>query len=161
MAINYSLYPKYSRPGDKKSKKKLYAAAQCLGVCTTKQLMKLASKRSKSCDEPLVGAVLDTVAKCVKEMLLQGMRVNMGDLGTLYCVINGTGADTPEDFTVAGNIRGLTVRWEPSKYFENLHREAKYKRVPRRSTQRRGRRKNNQELQAKLDASNKKPEAEE
>ncbi|MCD8284861.1 MAG: hypothetical protein LUB62_01365, partial [Prevotellaceae bacterium] len=134
---------------------------QITGVCPADEFADRVVKRGFIGDRGLVNGVISAVVDCLQEELLEGRRVYVGDLGSFQCVINGTGADSAEEFSVADNIRGLTVRWEPSKYFENLHSRAKYKRVARRSTQKRERRESNRELQAKLDALRQKPQGEE
>ncbi|MCD7721554.1 MAG: hypothetical protein LUI09_04930 [Prevotellaceae bacterium] len=141
--------------------RKLYATMQITGVCPADELANKVIKRGFIGDRGLVNAVISAVVDCLQQELLEGRRVYVGDLGSFQCVINGTGADSAEEFSVAGNIRGLTVRWEPSKYFLDLHSRAKYKRVPKRSTQRRERRESDREMEATLEAQRREAEGEE
>ncbi len=161
MPIRYSLGRKTIKQGEKTISRKVYATMQITSVCQTDEFVNKVIKSGFIGDRGNIISVISAVVDCLQEELLEGRRVYVGDLGSFQCVINGTGADSADDFSVAGNIRGLTVRWEPSKYFQNLHSRAKYKRVARRSTQRLERRESDRELQAKLDASRKKPKGEE
>ncbi len=153
MPIHFSLGRKTVKPGDRKPETKIYATAQITSVCPTDEFVSRVLKRGFIGDRGTVSAVISAVVDCLREELLMGRRVNVGDLGAFYCVINGTGAESVADFSVAGNISGLTVRWEPSKYFDDLHSEAEYKRVAKRSAQRLSSQESRREMTALLEAS--------
>ncbi|MCD7721671.1 MAG: hypothetical protein LUI09_05520 [Prevotellaceae bacterium] len=161
MPIHYSIGHKTIKPGDKSTQRKVYATMQITSVCQTEEFVNRVIKRGFIGDRGHILAVVSAVVDCLREELLEGRRVYVGDLGSFQCVINSTGADTVDDFSAQNNIQGLTVKWMPSKYFENLHREAEYKHVTKRSTQRESMRRSNREMTEKLDAANKKPEAKE
>jgi predicted histone-like DNA-binding protein len=58
----------------------------------------------------LVGILTDMVA-CIKEQLLEGKNVRIDDLAIFSVGIkNKKGADSKDDFTIAGNIDGVRLR---------------------------------------------------
>ena len=73
-------------------------------------------------------AVLVLVARCLHEELLEGMRVNLGDLGTFYLGSKSKKTSTSAEFT-DDNITALQVRFEPSELFDHLREEASFCRV--------------------------------
>ena len=79
---------------------------------------------------PLMGFLTMAVA-CLRELLLEGKRIKLGDLGDFQPRLKTEGAVTTEDFT-ASNIKAVNISWEPGKNFENLRSEAEFQLVPSR-----------------------------
>ncbi len=142
MPILYSLVSKTSQPGMKDAPQKVYAVAQYSSVLKSEELMKIVAKHFSVADRATVLSVISSLVDCLREQLLDGKRVEFGDLGTFYCVINSEGLEKEKDFHARRNIKGLTVNWRPSKYFRNLGKEAKYRRVPPRVLMQKMRKKN-------------------
>ncbi len=130
MSIYYSLVRKTSQPGKKGAHQKVYAVAQYSSVLKSEELMKLVAKHFSVADRATVMSVISSLVDCLREQLLDGKRVEFGDLGTFYCVINSEGVENAKDFHAKRNIKGITVNWRPSKYFRKLGEHAKYRRVP-------------------------------
>ncbi len=62
-----------------------------------------------------IKGVLTDMVKCIKELLLEGRSVRVDDLAVFSLgIVNGEGADTPEDFSVSKNIKGLKLRAQGS-----------------------------------------------
>ena len=59
--------------------------------------------------------VADKLQSCILEQLLEGKKVQFGELGTFYLAVKSTGANSEEDFSVASNIKGLYLRFAPSR----------------------------------------------
>ena len=59
--------------------------------------------------------VADKLQSCILEQLLEGKKVQFGELGTFYLAVKSTGANSEEDFSVATNIKGLYLRFAPSR----------------------------------------------
>ena len=55
-----------------------------------------------------------SVVKQVKEMVLNGHKVELGDLGVIGLTCQGTGSERQEDVTVKKNIKGLKFTFRPS-----------------------------------------------
>ena len=71
---------------------------------------------------------------CLRELLLEGKRVRLGDLGDFHIELKTEGAVTVDEFTAA-NIKDINVRWTPGKSFKNLRQEATFNLVPTRLQQ--------------------------
>lgn len=152
MCINYSLGLKTATPGKKKPKRKVYATAQYTRVCDTQAIMQYVVKHTSVQDRGEVMSVVCAVVDCMKERLLDGDRIELGELGTFYCVIKGTGAETTEKFDPRKNIKGVSVNWRPGKAFRDLSRYAKYRLVVRRATAAKRLRRDLEDLASKLPA---------
>ena len=49
---------------------------------------------------------------CMREMLLEGKKIRLGDLGDFSLLLTSKGAEDADKFT-AQNITGVKVQWEP------------------------------------------------
>jgi hypothetical protein len=49
------------------------------------------------------------------EQLLEGKKVQFGDLGVFYLSVKSEGSATEEDFNLGQNIKGLYIRFRPSR----------------------------------------------
>ena len=79
-------------------------------------------------------AVATQLVDCIREQLLLGNRVNLGDLGAFCVSLVSESADNAESFTTA-LIKKVKVRWEPSIEFEDLLKEAIFEYVGTRKAQ--------------------------
>jgi len=64
-----------------------------------------------------VYAVMIEFTELVQLKLMESHRVRLGGLGSLMVGIHGCGAPTPQDFTIADNIRGLHLTYIPDTRF--------------------------------------------
>ena len=71
---------------------------------------------------------------CMREMLLEGKKIRLGDLGDFSLLLGSKGAETADKFT-AQNINQVKVQWEPGKEFKNLIDAAEFNLVASRSAQ--------------------------
>ena len=71
---------------------------------------------------------------CMREMLLEGKKIRLGDLGDFSVQLSSKGAETADKFT-AQNITQVKVQWEPGKEFKNLLDDAEFNLVASRSAQ--------------------------
>ena len=60
---------------------------------------------------------------CMREQLLEGKKIRLGDLGDFSIVLSSKGAEDADKFTVQ-NITDVKVLWEPGSEFKNLLAEA-------------------------------------
>ena len=70
----------------------------------------------------------------MREMLLEGKKIRLGDLGDFSLLLGSKGAETADKFT-AQNITQVKVQWEPGKEFKNLLDDAEFNLVASRSAQ--------------------------
>jgi predicted histone-like DNA-binding protein len=135
MAINYSLGLRSSSPSDKKSEKKVYAYAQMRELITLPQLAKHICLHGSPYGRDVIIGVMTAVVDCVRENLLEGNKVQLGEMGAFYLAFNSQGVDTAEDFNPANNINQVRVRWERGSAFADLTNEAEFNYVTSRDQQ--------------------------
>ena len=70
----------------------------------------------------------------MREMLLEGKKIRLGDLGDFSLLLASKGAETADKFT-AQNITNVKVQWEPGQQFKNLLDDAEFNLVASRSAQ--------------------------
>ena len=79
-----------------------------------------------------ISAILYIAVDCMREMLLEGKKIRLGDLGDFSLLLTSKGAEDADKFT-AQNITGVRVQWEPGQEFKNLRDEAEFNLVARAS----------------------------
>ena len=89
-------------------------------VVTTKtmsyqELCRHMSEHNSVFGEDVCLGVANKLQSCILEQLLEGKKVQFGELGTFYLAVKSTGANSEEDFSVATNIKGLYLRFAPSR----------------------------------------------
>jgi len=82
----------------------------------------------------VVKGILTDAVSCLREQLLEGKRICLGDLGTFSVELASEGARTTNEFS-AQNIKEVNVRWSPGKKFKNLRDVATFQLVPNRTAQ--------------------------
>lgn len=73
---------------------------------------------------------------CMREQLLAGQKIQLGDLGSFYISINSSGAASAKEFNPAIHIRKLNVNWTCGQRFGELLEEAEFNLVATRSAAR-------------------------
>ncbi len=59
--------------------------------------------------------VANKLQSCILEQLLEGKKVQFGELGTFYLSAKSSGAEDAEDFSLGSNIQGLFLCFAPSR----------------------------------------------
>ncbi|MCD7721670.1 MAG: hypothetical protein LUI09_05515 [Prevotellaceae bacterium] len=133
--IFYALHVMNGNPqGGDDTKMKVYASIQSLKTLDLMDLAThIANHNSKYHRADVYGVLLQLV-DCIYEQLLQGYRVGLGQLGTLYCTLSCEGADTLEEFSTA-NFKKVNVNWRRGEKFETIINDAEFMRVNRRDSQ--------------------------
>ena len=70
----------------------------------------------------------------MREQLLEGKKIRLGDLGDFSILLSSKGAEDADKFT-AQNITDVKVLWEPGAEFKNLLADAEFNLVASRSAQ--------------------------
>lgn len=94
---------------------KIYAKLVKLKTMTYKELCKHMSEHNSIYGEDVCSGVAIKLQNCILEQLLEGRKVEFGDLGTFYLSMKSAGADTEDDFNVNSDITGLYLRFTPSR----------------------------------------------
>lgn len=79
-------------------------------------------------------AILYMAVDCMREQLLEGKKIRLGELGDFSVALSSKGAETAEKFS-SQNIQRVTVCWEPGSEFRNLLADAEFNLVATRSAQ--------------------------
>ena len=79
-------------------------------------------------------AILYMAVYCMREQLLEGKKIRLGELGDFSVALSSKGAETAEKFS-SQNIQRVTVCWEPGSEFRNLLADAEFNLVATRSAQ--------------------------
>ena len=134
MSIPYSLALRQIQPGEPEQGNKTYPLAQVRQVMNLSDMAKHMSSHSSKYDKGDVMAVATQLTSCIREQLLLGNKVVLGDLGAFSVSLIAKSADNAESFSTA-LIKKVKVRWEPSNEFKDLANEASYEYVGTRKAQ--------------------------
>ena len=81
-----------------------------------------------------VKGVLSDMCTCLVEMLLEGKKVLLDELGSFWISLSSEGAESVEKFT-ANNIKAVNIVFTPGIDFENLISKAEFESVASRAAQ--------------------------
>ena len=135
--INYSIAIMSAQPGTKKeniTETKAYGIAQSSEVLDINAFAKHITSHGCVYSKGDILAVLTIAVSCLRELILDGKRVKLGELGDFQAHLKTEGAKTADAFTAA-NIKEVNVNWVPGKGFLNLRDEATFQLVPTRAAQ--------------------------
>ena len=135
--INYSISIQSTKPGTKKAEiteTKAYGVAQVSEVIDINGFAKHIANHGCVYSKGDIVGLLTIAVSCLRELMLEGKRVKLGDLGDFQPRLKTKGAVTTEDFNV-GNIKAVNVGWTPGREFVNLRDEANFQLVPTRKAQ--------------------------
>ena len=74
------------------------------------------------------------MCECLVEQLLNGNKIQLGELGTFGISISSEGAESIDKFT-AKNIKAVNILFDPGKDFENMIDRADFNPVASRAAQ--------------------------
>ena len=111
-----------------------YGVAQYTDVMDIEKFAKHISTHGCVYSRADVSAILYLAVDCMREQLLEGKKIRLGDLGDFSVTITTTGAETAEKFS-AQNITAVNVVWDCGTQFKNLLSDAQFQLVASRSAQ--------------------------
>jgi predicted histone-like DNA-binding protein len=82
---------------------------------TYRELIKHMSEHNSVYGEDVCSGVAIKLETCLLEQLLEGKKVQFGELGTFYLAVKSEGVAKEEDFNLGSNIKGLYLRFAPSR----------------------------------------------
>ena len=110
------LYKKYQNQNSKsRAYQKWYGKSVAMKTMTYRELVKHMADHNTVYGEDVCLGVANKLQSCILEQLMEGKKVQFGDLGTFYLSTHTTGADSEEEFNLASNIRGIYLRFQPSR----------------------------------------------
>ena len=100
---------------DSKSYGKWYGRVATTKTMTYQELCKHMSEHNSIYGEDVCLGVANKLQSCMLEQLLEGKKVQFGELGVFYLSVKSTGANKEEDFNLGVNINGLFLCFAPSR----------------------------------------------
>ena len=147
MSIPYSLILRQAKPGKPEEGNKTFPTAQYREVMNLSDMAKHMSSHSSKYDKGDVMAVATQLTSCIREQLLLGNKVVLGDLGAFSVSLKAKAAPNAEEFSTS-LIKQVKVKWEPSAEFKDLVNEASYEYVGTREAQAEARKAEKERLNA-------------
>lgn len=135
--INYSIAILGTKPGTKKAditETKAYGVSQVHDVLDLNKFAEHIADHNSPFSKGAVKGILTDAVTCLREQMLAGNKVNLGELGSFHPELHTEGSVTTEDFS-AENIKAVNVCWLPGKDFKNLRQVAEFRLVPSRAAQ--------------------------
>ena len=118
----------------KTEKQNAFAISQYTDIMTIEKFAKHITSHGSVYSRADISAILYMAVDCMREMLLEGKKIRLGDLGDFSLLLGSKGAETADKFT-AQNITNVKVQWEPGQQFKNLLDDAEFNLVASRSAQ--------------------------
>ena len=131
--INYSTFL-WKNPLDENAVEKAYAKNQVTKVMTFDEFVKHIADHNGVFTRGTVKGVVSDTCSCLVEMLLNGYKVQFGELGVFGISITCEPADSLDKFTAA-NIKEVNIMFKPGEDFENLRSRAEFTPVASRIAQ--------------------------
>ena len=94
---------------------KYYGKTVATTTMTYRELVKHMAEHNTVYGRDVCEGVATKLEDCVLEQLLEGKKVQFGDLGTFYLSVKGTGVDNEEDYNIGVCINGLFLRFAPNR----------------------------------------------
>lgn len=123
--INYSTIQRANLQ-KKDAPKQTYAVAQYTEVMDLQKFAKHIASHGSTYSRADIAAVLTLAVDCIREQLLEGKKIKLGDLGDFYVSLNTTGVADAESFNPAVHVKRVNVNWTPGPEFEDLKSEAEF-----------------------------------
>ncbi|MCQ2239798.1 MAG: DNA-binding protein [Bacteroidaceae bacterium] len=118
----------------KTEKQHAYAIAQYADVMNIEKFARHISSHGCVYSRADISAILYMAVDCMREMLLEGKKIRLGDLGDFSVSLASKGAESADKFS-AQNITAVNVNWECGAEFKNLLADAEFNLVASRKAQ--------------------------
>ena len=122
------------RPGKPEQGNKTYPVAQYAQNLDINAMAQHMASHGSTYHKGDIISVATQLVDCIREQLLLGNRVNLGDLGTFYVTLKADAANNAESFSTS-LITDVNARWRPSVQFKSLINEATFTYVGTREAQ--------------------------
>ena len=120
MPIKYSLTTRSTNPSKENSPKKVYPTAQYSELVELGEFAKHVHDHGSPYTRDVIAGVLTAAVDCLREQLVAGRKVSLGELGSFHVVLHSDGAESPEYFDPNAHVSRIEVRWTPTKTFYDL-----------------------------------------
>lgn len=119
---------------DETAAPKAYAKPQMKELMTFSKFVNHIANHNGAFTRGTVRGVIVDMCECLVEMLLEGKKVEMGELGNFWISLSSEGAESLEKFS-ADNIKAVNIIFTPGTDFENLIGRAEFNVVSSRVAQ--------------------------
>jgi predicted histone-like DNA-binding protein len=110
------LYKKYQNQNSKsRAYQKWYGKSVATQTMSYRELVKHISEHNTVYGEDVCLGVANKLQKCILEQLMESKKVQFGELGTFYLSMSTEGAESKDKFAVGQNVKGLFLRFAPSR----------------------------------------------
>lgn len=134
MAIPYSLALRLAKPGFPEKGNKTYPVAQYYQLLDLGKMAAHMACHASKFSKGDIMAVTTELTSCIREQLLLGNKIQLGDLGAFSVTLISKGADNAESFSTS-LIQKVKVHWEPSAEFTDLLNDCEFEFVGTREAQ--------------------------
>ena len=131
--IDFSVYM-MRNPLKPELPEKAYAKNQVSEIWPLEKFAKHIADHNGVFSRGTVKGVLSDTCECLIELLLEGKKVQLGEIGTFAVSIGCEPAASIAEFT-ANNIKEVNITFNPDPDFENMHSRAAFKQVTSRAVQ--------------------------
>ena len=131
--IDFSVYM-MRNPLKPELPEKAYAKNQVSEIWPLEKFAKHIADHNGVFSRGTVKGVLSDTCECLVEQLLNGKKVELGELGTFGISLSSEGAPSVKEFS-AKNIKAVNILFAPGPDFENLINRAEFNRVTSRAVQ--------------------------
>lgn len=131
--IDFSVYMQ-PNPLDETAAPKAYAKAQMRENMSFSKFVNHIAGHNGVYSRGTVKGVLSDACFCLVEQLLEGKKVQLGELGNFWISLTSSGAESMESFN-AQNIKEVNIIFTPGEDFENLRGRAEFNLVASRVAQ--------------------------
>lgn len=134
MAIPYSLALRLAKPGFPEKGNKTYPVAQYYQLLDLGKMAAHMAGHASKYSKGDIMAVTTELTSCIREQLLLGNKIQLGDLGAFSVTLISKGEDNAESFSTS-LIQKVKVHWEPSAEFTDLLNDCEFEFVGTREAQ--------------------------
>ena len=113
---------------------KAYGNLQLTGVVTINELADHMAEHNTVFSKGTIVGVLSDLGACLRELILQGYKIQLANIGSFEPTISTKGEAKVEDFTAA-DITGMRVLFALGSDFDNLLRDAEFEKTSTRAAQ--------------------------
>jgi predicted histone-like DNA-binding protein len=113
MQVLYNIYK--NQNSTSKNYGQSYARVVTTKTMSYQELCRHMSEHNSVFGEDVCLGVANKLQSCILEQLLEGKKVQFGELGTFYLSAKCSGSNTEDDFNVGQNVKGLYLRFAPSR----------------------------------------------
>lgn len=132
--IDYSVYM-MGNPVKPEEAPKAYAKCQVSEIWSMEKFVRHIADHNGVYSRGTVKGVISDMCECIVEQLLNGNKIQLGELGTFSISLSSIGAESIEKFSAKNNIKAVNILFAPGEDFENLLGRAEFNQVSSRTAQ--------------------------